>query len=70
MNCCRAPKISNFSYDRNFTNKYCHTCGSHLYGAGNGLLINKKDWEEWVNSPGDGISFEEYQKIKPGQLSL
>lgn len=25
---------------------YCHGCGGHEY---EGLLIEKKDWEDWVN---------------------
>lgn len=31
---------------------YCHDCGGHEY---RGLLINRKDWDRWVNSETDAL---------------
>ena len=44
---CNGSKTSNFGCRaENFIHVYCHSCGGHEY---EGQLINRKDWEAWVN---------------------
>ena len=48
---CNSGKTSRFGKEQ-FQQTYCHECGSHEY---KGLLINRKDWDRWVNGETDEL---------------
>jgi len=46
MSCELCGSGDTHSLGMRFRHIYCHACKGHDY---NGLLIEKSDWEDWVN---------------------